>query len=266
MKKILITGAGSYIGLSVERYLAQWPEEYRVDTLDMQQENWREFSFRGYDSVFHVAGIAHTRETKENKDLFFRINQDLTREAAEKARAEGVRQFIYLSSMSVYGIDQGAIDPYGPVNPRSSYGKSKLQGEEAIVGLRSDSFAVAILRPPMVYGEGCKGNYQHLIKFARIMPFFPDYENRRSVCSIENLAEFVKARIDRISDGLFFPEDPEHICTCRMVRQLAAGMGRSLPLLKILNPAVVLAKCCTEAGRKAFGDLYYERKEQQEML
>ena len=64
LKKILISGANSYIGTSFERYLCQWPEEYRVDAIDMMDSTWRERCFVGYDTVFHVAGIAHINTRK----------------------------------------------------------------------------------------------------------------------------------------------------------------------------------------------------------
>lgn len=259
MKKILITGAGSYIGTSVERYLSQWPEEYRVEALDMIDGSWRVRSFGEYDAVFHVAGIAHIRETEENAANYYRVNRDLAIEVARKAKAEGIGHFIFLSSMSVYGIDQGPVEPLTPPAPKSHYGKSKLQAEEGIVPLRDEGFAVAVLRPPMVYGQGCKGNYRQLEKIARIAPCFPDFENVRSMLSIENLCAFVKEMIDTRGDGLFCPQDPEYVCTCRMIREIAAAQGKKLPLLKILNPAVYLAKRFTGPGRKAFSDLYYTR-------
>ena len=259
MKRILITGAGSYIGENVARYLAQWPELYRTDTLDMQDENWVSADFSAYDAVFHVAGIAHIKETEENAPLYYRINRDLTIETARKAKAAGVAHFVFLSSMSVYGIDEGPLDPRTTPNPNRNYGKSKLQAEEGITALRDESFAVAILRPPMVYGHGCKGNYRALEKIAKIAPFFPAYENIRSMISIENLAAFVKETLDNRADGIFCPQDPEYVCTCRMVRDIAGANGKKIPLLKILNPAVVLAKKFTSLGHRAFSDLYYTK-------
>lgn len=259
MMKILITGAGSYIGESVKGYLARWPETYRVETLDMQDENWRNADFSGFDTVFHVAGIAHIRETEENAPLYYRVNRDLAIETARKAKESGVGQFIFLSSMSVYGIDQGPVEPLTAPNPKSHYGKSKLQAEEGIIPLREAGFAVAVLRPPMVYGPGCKGNYRSLEKIAKIAPVFPDFKNVRSMISMDNLSAFVKELVDNRGDGLYCPQDPEYVCTCRMIRAIAAERGKKLPLLKILNPAVYLAKKFTGMGRKAFSDLYYTR-------
>ena len=259
MKKILITGANSYIGMSFEKYMQQWPEDYQVDTVDMIDGTWREKSFAGYDAVFHVAGIAHQKETEENANLYYRINRDLAAETAQKAKAEGVRQFVFLSTMAVYGIEEGAINMATKPYPVSHYGKAKWEAEQMLETLRGEDFTVAIMRPPMVYGDGCKGNYQSLVKFAKIMPIFPDYQNKRSMLHINNLCRYVKDLIDNKTEGLVLPQDEEFVCTCRMVQQIAQSMGKNIKLWKILNPAVSLAKRFTMAGKKAFGDLYYER-------
>ena len=102
MKRILITGANSYIGTSFEKYLKEnYPVQYQVDTVDMIDGSWREKSFAGYDSVYHVAGIAHSDNGKiseEKKKLYYAVNTELTVETAKKAKADGVKQFIFMSS------------------------------------------------------------------------------------------------------------------------------------------------------------------------
>lgn len=261
MKKILITGANSYIGTSFENYMAQWPDKYQVDTIDMIDGTWREKSFSDYDCVFHVAGIAHRKETPENYHLYYEVNRDLAIQTAEKASADGVSQFIFLSTMAVYGIDEGMIDRNTQPAPKSNYGRAKLEAEHGIKKLRSKDFAIAVLRPPMVYGDGCKGNYQSLVKFAKKMPFFPDYYNKRSMIHIDRLISFVKGLVDGRADGLFFPQDEEYVCTCKMVQQIAKDMGKDMKLYKILNPAVYLLKACTTKGKKAFGNLIYIRED-----
>lgn len=108
-KRILITGENSYIGSSFANWLQQWPEDYAVDTVDMIDDGWKNRSFAGYDVVFHVAGIAHIKETSQNAELYYQVNRDLAFEVAEKAKKDGVNQFIFVSSMSVYGLEQGVI-------------------------------------------------------------------------------------------------------------------------------------------------------------
>lgn len=156
MKKILIAGAGSYIGVSFKNYMNQYKNDYIVDTLDLKSKSWRKKNFSDYDVIFHVAGIAHIKETKENTELYYKVNKDLTIEVAKKAKKDKVKQFIFLSSMSVYGLEVGTITSETLPNPNTNYGKSKLMAEEALNKLSDDSFKVVILRPPMVYGEGCK--------------------------------------------------------------------------------------------------------------
>ncbi|MBP3329783.1 MAG: NAD-dependent epimerase/dehydratase family protein [Clostridia bacterium] len=257
--KILITGAGSYIGMCFENYMKNFPD-YQVDTLDMLQKNWAEKDFSSYDSIYHVAGIAHRKETEENAHLYYEVNRDLVLKVAEKAKKENVKQFVFLSSMSVYGVEEGVITKDTPPAPKSNYGKSKIQAEELLEKLKSDSFKVAILRPPMVYGDGCKGNYQMLVKFAKMLPVFPDYENKRSMIHVDNLSAFVKSLIDEEKDGLFFPQDENYVCTCKMVKEIASDMGKNMKLLKIMNPAVSILKKFTTQGKKAFGDLIYDIK------
>ena len=261
MKKILITGAGSYIGQSFDRYLRQFPGAYQTETVDMVGGSWREKSFAGFDAVYHVAGIAHIKETAENAHLYYEVNRDLAVETARKAKADGVPQFVFLSSMSVYGMEEGCITRNTQPDPKSNYGKSKLQAEEGLEELKSENFRIAVLRPPMVYGDGCKGNYQSLVKFAKLLPFFPDYRNKRSMLHIDGLCEAVRKMIDSQGEGLYLPQDEDYVCTCKMVQGIARNMGKKMRLLKVLNPAVVLVKCCTTMGKKAFGDLYYEKEQ-----
>ena len=259
MKKILITGANSYIGMSFERYMQRWPEQYQVDTLDMIGDDWKTAVFSGYDAVYHVAGIAHIKETAENAHLYYEVNRDLAVEAARKAKREGVGQFVFLSTMAVYGIDEGVITLDTVPAPKTHYGKAKLEAELAMAELNDESFCLSVLRPPMVYGEGCKGNYQSLVKFAKLLPVFPDYKNQRSMIHIDQLCRYVKNLIDEKIDGLVLPQDEEYICTCQMVQGIARNMGKNMKLWKILNPAVWILVRCTGKGRKAFGNLIYAK-------
>lgn len=256
MKKILITGANSYIGTSLEKWLAKYPDKYKVDTIDMKDGSWKEKDFSEFDVVFHVAGIAHIKETKENQDLYYKVNRDLAFEAAKKAKADGVKQFVFLSSMSVYGIEQGVIDENTPLNPQSNYGKSKIEAEGLINGLQDNFFTVATLRPPMVYGKGCRGNYPRLVGLALKTPIFPKVDNKRSMIYIDNLSEFVKQLIDNKSGGLFFPQNAEYVNTSDMVRLIAEAHGKKIVMTKLFNPLLRLLNVSTV--NKVFGDLVYD--------
>jgi nucleoside-diphosphate-sugar epimerase len=258
MKKILITGANSYIGTSFENYLKQWPDKYQVDTVDMIDGSWKEKSFSGYDVVFHVAGIAHIKESEENAQLYYEVNRDLAIEAAAKAKTDGVKQFIFLSSMSVYGMDTGVITTDTIPKPKSHYGLSKLQAEEGIVKLQDSNFLVAILRPPMIYGKGCKGNFQSLVQIAKKLPVFPCIKNERSMLYIENLSAFLKMVITHFLSGLLFPQNREFVRTDKMIEIIGNQLGKKIRISKVLAlPATVATRFITKA-RKAFGSLIYK--------
>lgn len=267
MKKILITGAGSYIGTSVETYLSQWPERYQVDTVDMVDGSWREKSFAGFDTVFHVAGIAHSdtgNVTEERKALYYRVNTDLTVETAKKAKAEGVGQFIFMSSAIVYGDSapigtQKIITADTPLNPANFYGDSKVQAEKGILPLSDDHFRVVVLRPPMIYGPGSKGNYPILSKLARKLPVFPAVDNRRSMLFIGNLAEFVRLMIENREAGIFWPQNGEYANTTQLVRLIAGSHGKRIFVVPGCGWALKLLSHATGLVNKAFGSLCYEK-------
>lgn len=267
MKRILITGANSYIGSSLERYLSQWPDAYRIDTVDMIGDAWHMKSFEGYDCVFHVAGIAHSdsgRISEEKKALYYRVNCDLAIETAMKAKAASVSQFIFMSSAIVYGesapIGKGkVIDEKTSVSPANAYGDSKVQAEKGLQALCEDSFKVVILRPPMIYGPGCKGNYSLLSKIARKIPVFPYVNNCRSMIYIDNFMEFVRLMIQNTECGVFWPQNTQYTNTSEMVAMIAKCHGRKVWLIPGFSWLLKLVGLVTGLVNKAFGSLSYDQ-------
>lgn len=262
MKKILITGANSYIGVSFESYMRRFPGDYQVDTLDVIGEGWRQADLSGYDAIFHVAGIAHQKETAENASLYYKVNRDLAVEIAQKAKADGVGHFVFMSSMSVYGMDSGVITPATRPEPVSHYGKSKLEAEAALEEMRDESFAVAVLRPPMVYGKNCRGNFQLMRKLVEKSPIFPAVKNQRSMISVRNLCAFVRLVMDRREDGLFFPQDKEYVNTTDMARVMAEKLCRKVWFSRLAGFGVKLLAPVFGPARKAFSTLIYQDCEQ----
>lgn len=265
MKRVLITGANSYIGCSVERYLGRWQDQYQVDTVDMR-DSWREKSFRGYDAVLHVAGIVHQPGSKADPaqaELYDRVNHRLAVDTARKAKAEGVGQFLFMSSESVYGLTAPlggtvTITADTPLSPADNYGRSKRDAEQELLALADDGFRLAILRPPIIYGHGCKGNYQTLSRLAKRLPIFPWVDNRRSMLYIENFAELVRLLIDDRAEGIFCPQDREYVNTSDLVGLIAHLSGRNMMMVRGFTWALRLLRPVTGMVDKAFGSLCYD--------
>jgi UDP-glucose 4-epimerase len=269
LKKVLITGANSYIGVSVEKYIVEhYPDECTFDTVDMVGDGWRVKDFSDYDVVFHVAGIAHSDSGKiseEKAKLYYSVNTDLAVETAKKAKEDGVKQFIFMSSAIVYGESskvgkKKVITRDTPVSPANAYGDSKVQAENGITPLADESFKVCILRPPMIYGKGCKGNYPTLRKLALRLKVFPYVKNERSMLYIENLCEFVRLMILNEESGIFFPQNSEYTDTSEMVKAIAAANGRKLHLIRGFGWAVRFMGLFTGLVKKAFGSLTYDKE------
>ncbi len=267
MKTILITGADSYIGVSFETYLQEhYPDDYTVDTVDMIDGSWREKDFTAYDAIFHVAGLAHADVGKisdEVKAKYYAVNTDLTIETAKKAKEDGVGQFIFMSSAIVYGesapIGKSKIitKDTAPA-PANFYGDSKLQAEKGILPLQNDTFRVVILRPPMIYGKGSKGNYPTLSKFAKKMPLFPYVKNERSMLYVENLCEFVRLMIENRETGIFHPQNNEYSNTSELVKLIAKTKGKKMHTPKGFGWALKILSHVSGLVNKAFGSLCYD--------
>lgn len=267
MKKILITGANSYIGTSFEKYIEEnFSSEYSVETFDMIDGSWRDKDFSGFDSIFHVAGIAHSDNGKisaEKEKLYYAVNTDLAVETAKKAKADGVKQFIYMSSAIVYGDSAPIgktkrITKDTPVSPANCYGDSKVQAENGLNPLNSENFNVVVLRPPMIYGKGSKGNYPLLAKIASLTPVFPYVENERSMLYIENLCEFVRLMVENEEQGTFWPQNAEYSNTSELVKMIAEAHGKKVNLIKGFGWALKIMSKVTGLVNKAFGSLSYD--------
>ncbi|MGU8054703.1 NAD-dependent epimerase/dehydratase family protein [Streptococcus suis] len=259
MKRVLITGANSYIGTSFEKYVKENNVDFEIDTLDLLNPKWDEFDFTPYDSIFHVAAIVHKNEKKINPDLYFSVNRDLPVKLANIAKIQGVKQFVFLSSMSVYGNHYEEISFYTKEIPNTYYGKSKLEAEKLLEKLDSNSFKVVILRPPMVYGPNAKGNYSRLSKLSKILVVFPKVENQRSMIFIDNLLEFIVQIILREKKGVFFPQNAEYVNTSELLKLIGHVHGKKTYLTKLFNPFInLLFKFATI--KKVFGNLVYDKE------
>lgn len=276
-KKVLITGAGSYIGQSFIQYAKKhYPDNFEIEELDMTDVAWRDKDFSIYDIIYHVAGIAHAdvgKVSEEIKSKYYEVNTGLAVEVAEKAKREGVKTFVFMSSMIVYGDSapygqRKVIDETTVPEPANFYGDSKLQADVAVRELADDIYKVIVLRPPMIYGKGSKGNYRTLAKLAKKLPIFPDVDNERSMLYIENLCEFLcqimLLKSYHRNSVVLLPQNGEWTKTSDMVKTIAKASGKKITELQCLAPAVWIgSKMPGKIGglvNKAFGNNCYDKQ------
>ena len=270
-KKVLITGAGSYIGESVKRYATEHYPNLDIETIDMIDGSWRKADFSSFDCIYHVAGIAHAdvgNVTDEVKEKYYAVNTDLAIEVANKAKADDVKQFIFMSSMIIYGDSspfgkEKTIDRNTRPEPANFYGDSKWQADKGVRALADKNFRVAVLRPPMIYGKGSKGNYPTLAKLARKLPVFPDVDNQRSMLYIENLCEFICKLIMTGEGGIYFPQNEEYTKTSHMVSEIGRVTDNKIRVTPWMNLPVAIAAHVpgkiSGLVNKAFGNSCYNQ-------
>lgn len=262
MKKILITGAGSYVGESVRRYILSTSTDFQIDAVDTMGDNWKKADYSQYDVVYHVAGIAHVNADPKMEALYYKVNRDLTIEVARTAKAAGVKQFIFMSSQIVFHESQSlkteVLTAETKENPNGFYGDSKLQAELGIKPLEDENFKVCILRPCMIYGPNAKGNFPRLAKLACKTPIFPCWHNKRSMLYIDNLAEFVKQAVLRELSGTYYPQNRELADTVEIIRFFAKTAGHRIWISHLLNPFVWLGSFVLQPINKMFATYYYD--------
>jgi nucleoside-diphosphate-sugar epimerase len=261
-KKILITGKGSYVGTNFIKWLKQWPDQYDITEISVRGNGWKNVDFSQYDTVLHVAGIAHVSADPKMEEKYYKVNRDLTIEVALHAKEQGVKQFVFMSSIIIYGETKkniNLINKNTTPNPANFYGASKLQAEEGINELEDDIFKISIIRPPMIYGKNSKGNFNKLILLSKKTLFVPTISNQRSMIFIFNLTEFLKIVIDNQLNGVFFPQNKEYTNTSTLIYSIAKAHNRKLVKTKVFNLVIINLVQKSKLFNKLFGNLTYDQ-------
>ncbi|WP_310603768.1 NAD-dependent epimerase/dehydratase family protein [Anaerosporobacter sp.] len=272
MKKVLMIGANSYIGNAFERYINDKYIDNKyindntntsestitIDKVQASNGDWKHVNYEGYDVVLILAAIVHQKEKNSMKELYQSINCDMPVEIAKKAKAAGVKQLIFMSTAAVYGSSVTRITRYTKELPDTLYGKSKLEAEIKLKVMETEDFHIAIIRPPMVYGEGCKGNYTRLVKLATYNPIYPKIHNKRSMIQIDMLCSFLEEVIENTGCGTYLPQDEEYADTIMTIKRIRTIQGKKTIIVPGTAWLVRIAMKCIGAVRKMFGDWWYE--------
>jgi len=258
MKRILVIGEKSYIAKSFYGFANK---RYKIEIITSRNGTWQSVDFSKYDSVLHCAGIAHVSNNPRIEKLYYDINCDLAVAVAKKAKNESVKQFVFLSSILVYGSNKNVINNETIPNPDNFYGASKLKAEQELQELADNNFRLCIVRPPMVYGKGCKGNFFKLVDLAKKTPIFPDYPNKRSMIHVDNLCDFLCSLIDSNKYGFFLPQNQEYINTTELVCYIAECYNRRIYTTKRFNSLIRFLTKHVVVFNKIFGNLYYVKED-----
>lgn len=262
--KVLITGENSHIGNKIQNWLlAKNPDLFQVSQLDVVSEKWKECDFSRYDVIIHVAAIVHQPDCKD-WDLYKKVNIDLPVDIANRAKQAGVKQFIFFSSMAVYGIGKvltnESIHNDTKENPQSMYGKSKWMAEKKLIQLEDGHFSVIIVRPPNVYGEN--GSRGYVITFAKLvkrLPVLPvAFEGiKQSMIYIDNLTELIRLIIINNKKGCYMPQDNVPVSTVELITAISSAINKKIYKSKFLGVFVRLFSFIPII-KKAYGGISYD--------
>lgn len=256
--KVLITGENGYISKFLLNKLNQKSKLHALK-ISVRNNLVNQLELHDIDTIVHAAAIVHKKESAQSEKIYQRVNTDLTVDLAKSAKKQGVKHFIFISTMAVYGVEIGEVSEKTTLAPATLYGKSKLLAEQQLVALEDDNFIVTIVRPPMVYGPGCPGNYRLLSRISKNILIFPNVSNQRSMIFIGNLLEFLYQLIINRDSGVYHPQDGQYINTSYMVRTIAEIHNKKLILNKFSGSLLRTFIGQKLIFKKVFGSLYYNQ-------
>lgn len=263
--KVLIIGKDSYIGNHIDGWLSSHGHD--VYQLDVLNEDWKSFDYSPFDAAVQVAGIVHRPDCTDS-ELYKRVNTDLPVEIANLCRAEslGPKSFVFLSTMAVYGVtkrlQKNVVNEGTPTNPSNLYGKSKKAAEEKLLKLQEENFNVVIIRPPNVYGKGCKGGYiPGFLNVVKKMPVIPEAytDIKQSMLYIDNLCELIRLLVEEKRHGIFMPQDERPVSAIDIINAISTGIGKKARTSKLLGLGARIFSFMPII-KKAYGGIEYSEE------
>jgi nucleoside-diphosphate-sugar epimerase len=232
MKELLITGSSGFVG---NYFINKYKNKYNIKTFSFLKDDINSLDCNGVDIVFHLSALVHQMGGASAIE-YERVNVTQTLNLAQKAKESGVKQFVFMSTVKVYGEETNNKYTENTVcNPEDEYGKSKLKAELELKNLESDSFKVSIIRTPIVYGYGVKANIKSLINLVNKISILPlgKINNKRSMVYIGNLCHIVDEVITQQESGIFLASDDEPLSTSKLIELVAKNLDKKIYLLKI---------------------------------
>ncbi|MCT7511884.1 NAD-dependent epimerase/dehydratase family protein [Aliarcobacter cryaerophilus] len=230
--KLLITGASGFVG---SYFINKYKDKYAINTFSFLKDDMNTLDCRNMDVVFHLSALVH-QMGGANSEEYEKVNVTQTLELAKKAKESGVKHFVFMSTVKVYGEEtDGVYTEESECHPEDEYGKSKLKSEVELQKLEDENFKVSIIRTPIVYGYGVKANIKNLVNLVSKVSLLPfgSIENKRSMVYIGNLCHLVDVLIEKQKSGVFLACDDEPLSTSRLIELIAKNLDKKVYLVKI---------------------------------
>lgn len=263
--KILLTGATGFIGSYCMKY-GRYKEA--IIPFSFQNDDIAYFDFSTINTIIHLAALVHQMNGADQHE-YERINVTRTLELAMRAKKNGVKHFIFMSTVKVYGEESDTVyTETTPCHPRDDYGMSKLHAEQALQALEDEHFKVSIIRTPIVYGSGVKANIKSLIKLIRKVPILPfgNTKNQRSMVYIGNLCALLETILEQQASGIFLACDDTSLSTAEFIRELATALGKKCYLIDIPLFEPILKYLKPTFYQRLFGNLIVDNTETKKRL
>lgn len=232
MKKLLITGSNGFVG---SYFINKYKNKYEIRTFSFSKNHINTLDCSSLDVVFHLSALVHQMRGV-SAEKYEKVNVLQTLELAEKAKLSGVKHFIFMSTVKVYGEETNSVYTENTIcKPEDEYGKSKLKAELELHRLEDEDFKISIIRTPIVYGYGVKANIKYLVNLVNKVSLLPfgSIENKRSMVYIGNLCHLVDEVITQQKAGIFLASDDEPISTSKLVQLIAKNLDKKIYLVKI---------------------------------
>ncbi len=232
MKKLLITGSSGFVG---KYFIKKYKDNYEIKTFSFLKDDINSLDCSDVDVVFHLSALVHQMGGASCEE-YERVNVTQTLQLAKKAKESGVKQFVFMSTVKVYGEETESVYTEDSIcSPEDEYGKSKLKAEVELLKLEDENFKVSIIRTPIIYGYGVKANIKNLVNLVNKVSVLPlgKIENRRSMVYIGNLCHLVDEIITQRKEGVFLACDDEPLCTSKLIELIAKNLDKKTYLIKI---------------------------------
>lgn len=262
---ILLTGSKGFIGTYFKN---AYSKKYTIKNFSFLDDNFQELTLNEIDSIVHLSALVH-QMGGASKEEYERINVTQTMQLAKKAKDKGVKHFIYMSSVKVYGEETNiAYTEKSICTPQDDYGRSKLKAEEELEKLKDKNFKISIIRTPIVYGKGVKANIKNLISLISkisVLPF-ANINNKRSMVYIGNLCHLIDVLLEKQIGGVFLASDDKPISTTQLIKSIAKELDKKIYLINIPFFRMTIKIFKPEIYKRLYESLEVDNRETRKVL